>query len=248
MFDGKIKTTEYASLVVTHECNKSCPFCIDRYRGRREYITIPIVESSLKIAKEAGIKDILIVGGEPTLHPNIVKIAKTVKRFGFRVILTTNYSNPDAIRRLDGIVDCFNISFYDQKDLPRQSSFISDMTIATLIYKSQLETKEKLDRFIDKYSGIAHLKFSTLSICNKFTKENQAVGYLDELKARKIVLFDEIEGLIYRDCIIKRYDRPINPAAYQSIKIHVDGEISHSWDRNFMDDNYIKAVLSASPH
>ncbi len=28
------------TLIVTHECNKNCKFCIDKYRGTAEYISI----------------------------------------------------------------------------------------------------------------------------------------------------------------------------------------------------------------
>jgi organic radical activating enzyme len=231
MFDGKVKTTEYGSLVVTHECNKHCKFCIDKYRGQHEYITLENVNKALTKANEQGLKEILIVGGEPTLHPNIIEIAKMVKEFGFKSILTTNYTTPWIIKQLDGIVDCFNISYYNQRILPIQNDFISDITITTLIHKKQLPTKKQLDAFIDKYQNYGHLKFSTLSICNEWTKQMQKVEYLDLLDAEKLILFDEIEGLKYRDCIIKRYDKLINNNSYQSYKFHVDGEISQSWER-----------------
>jgi len=166
MFDGKIKTTEYGSLVVTHECNKHCQFFIDKYRGQAEYITLPNAEKALIIAKEKGLKEILIVGGEPALHPNIIEISKLVKKYGFKSILTSNYTMPWVIKQLDGIIDCFNISFYNQKILPMQCNFVSDITITTLIHKQQLNSKLLLYEFIDRYQNYGHLKFSTLSICN----------------------------------------------------------------------------------
>ena len=232
MFDINTKTTEYASLVVTHECNKKCPFCIDKYRGNCEYISLSNVEKSLIEAKRANVKDILIVGGEPTLHPDIVKIATLIKEKGFRSIMTTNYSKPEIVKQLDGLVDCFNISFYNQKELPKQSDFTTDITITALIHKKQLSTKKELDDFIDKFKNHGHLKFSTLSVCNEWTKANQSVTYLENLNAEKVILFDEIEGLIYNGFVIKRYDKVINDNSFQSLKMHVDGEISRSWFRS----------------
>ena len=231
MFDGKVKTTEFGSLVVTHECNKYCRFCIDKYRGRYEYITLENVIKALNKAKSLNLKEILIVGGEPTLHPNIVEIAKLVKEYGFKSILTTNYTKPSIIKQLDGIIDCFNISFYNQKELPMQCDFISDITITTLIHKKQLPNTNELNSFIDKYQNYGHLKFSTLTSCNEWTRQMQNVYYLDTLNAEKLVLFDEIEGLKYRGHIIKRNDKVIKENPYQSYKFHVDGEISQSWDR-----------------
>lgn len=231
MFDIHQKTSDYISLVVTHECNRICPFCIDKYRGKKEYITYPQVKKCLKFAKEKNIKDVLIVGGEPTLHPDIVLITQTVKDFDFRIIMTTNYSKPNIFKQLDGLVDCFNISFYNQDNLPFQKDIKSDLTISALIHAKQLETKKKLDDFIDKYSEHGHLRFSTLSICNKWTADNFFVPYLNQIDCEWVILFNEIMGQIYRDAIIKRHDLVVNNQASQLYKIHVNGEISKSWER-----------------
>jgi len=230
-FEIDTSTNEFATLIVTHECNRDCVFCIDKYRGNVEYITIPTVIKHLKYAKSLGIKDILLVGGEPTLHPDIVEIARMVKEYGFNCILTTNYGYPDVVKKLDGIVDSFNISYYGGSNIPNQSNFKSDITINALIHKRQLSTKLELDKFIDKYKSYGDLKFSTLSVCNEWTKKNQKVDYLDELPGKRVVLFNEIEGIIYRGFIIKRHDRIINSSAHQSLKLHVDGKTSNSWDR-----------------
>lgn len=217
------------SIVVTHECNKKCPFCIDKNRGILVYITIDKVLEALKHAKDKGIKDILLVGGEPTLHKDITTICKVVKLFGFNLILTTNYTLPEIVKKLDGIVDSFNISFYNQSPLPDRRNFHSDLTLSTLIFNGQLDTKQKLDEFIDKYKDRFILKFSTLAICNDWTKARQKVDYLDKLECEKVVLFDEIEGQIYRGFVIKRYDKIINPNASQSLKCLADGSISTHW-------------------
>lgn len=231
MFNIRQTVQDYMSVVLTHECNRSCSFCIDKYRGNNEYITMKNVEKAILVGKENGIKDILLIGGEPTLHPNVVEISKKFKEASFRTIMTTNYGFPEVVKQLDGIIDCFNISFYNQKDLPKQSDFISDLTIHALIYKNRLDSKEKIDSFIDTYSSHAHLKFSTLFVGNDWAKKNQVGGFLDGMKLETVVLFDEILGHIYRDAIIKRYDRIINDNARQSIKFHVDGEYSCSWER-----------------
>lgn len=235
-FNYNINVDDFATLIVTHECNKNCKFCIDKYRGNDEYISIENVIKSMKYAKKNNIKEILIVGGEPTLHPKIIEISKIIKKFGFKTILTTNYSKPDIIKQLDGIIDNFNISFYNQNILPKQKDFKSDITLNVLLHKKQLNTKDELDNFIDKYKEYGQLKFSTLSICNDWTEKNQKLDYLDQLKGKNIILFGEIEGIIYRDCIIKRFDKIVNTNSKQSIKFHVDGEISRSWNRQVLDE------------
>jgi len=55
------------------------------------------------------------------------------------------------------------------------------------------------------------------------------VDYLDALEGERLTLFDEIEGILYRGTIIKRYDKLLNPAAKQSLKCHVDGTLKYEW-------------------
>jgi len=229
MFNIKIKVNNFMSIIVTHECNKKCPFCIDKNRGTKEYITIQNIINALKYAKKKKIKDILLIGGEPTLHKDIVLIAKTIKLFGFNLILTTNYTMPNIIKSLDGIVDSFNISFYNQDNLPNQKDYRSDITLSALIYKGQLDTKENLDNFIDDYKDKFILKFSTLTDCNLWTNSHKDIEYLDKLDCEEIILFNEIIGQIYRGHIIKRHDKIINKSAKQSLKCHANGEIKTIW-------------------
>ena len=231
MFSITQKTNEYMNIVLTHECNKRCPFCIDKYRGSGEFIELETVISALHKAKESGVKDILLIGGEPTLHPRIVEISKMVKSFGFRLIVTTNYTKPEIVKLLDGIVDCFNISFYGQSSLPKQEEYLSDITLHTLIHQDQLSTKQELDSFIEEHQEHGHLKFSTLSPCNDWAKEKQGVGYLDDIDCEWVVLFNEMLGQLYNGAVIKRYDKVFRTTARQSLKCHVDGEISDSWNR-----------------
>jgi hypothetical protein len=109
MFTPDQTTYDYMSLVLTHECNKKCPFCVDAYRGSGEVISLENVRNALRFAGENEIKDILIIGGEPTLHPAVEIIAGMVKDAGFRSILTTNYTKPATVKALDGLVDERNL-------------------------------------------------------------------------------------------------------------------------------------------
>ena len=231
MFKSNTKTSDYMSIVLTHECNRQCPFCIDQYRGRNEYISLLNVQRAINFAKAHNIKDVLLVGGEPTLHPQVIEIAKMIKGAGLKTILTTNYSKPDVVKALDKYVDSFNISYYNQAELPNQRDFTADLTLSVLLFKGGIDSKEKLDKFIEKYRDKYHLKFSTLDVCNDWTRAHQNSDWLDDIGAKKVVLFNEIEGLFYKDTIIKRYDRLLNPNAEQSYKCHVDGVIKQSWKR-----------------
>lgn len=229
MFSAQQTTRDFLSVVLTHECTRRCPFCVDAYRGAAGFMTLDHVRAALDFATARGVKDILLIGGEPTEHPDIKTVAMMVKAAGFRCILTTNYAHPEIVRGLDGIVDCFNISYYNQPALPRQADFRSDLSLSALIHSRQLATQAELDAFIDAHPDSGHLKFSTLDPCNQWAMDHQHVPYLDDLDCEWVVLFNEILGQVYRGTIIKRFDRVINRHAHQSFKAHVDGQITQSW-------------------
>ena len=113
MLTKNITNDDYMSIMVTHECNRNCPWCVDKYRGRMEYMSMSVLDKHLDAAKEAGCKDISILGGEPMMHPRIADICNRVKERGFNCILTTNGDNLGLLQYLSYIVDSINISWYN---------------------------------------------------------------------------------------------------------------------------------------
>lgn len=230
-FSLETTTADYMSIMVTHECNRNCLFCVDQLRGLNEYITLDNVRLALEFAKENGIKDILLVGGEPTLHPEILTIAKMCQEQGFNVILTTNFDNLEVVYDLDQYVNSFNFSYYGQRVFPNPEKFKhADLTLSTLIFKGRFDSQKKIDKFIDTHAANYTIKFSTLTDCNEYTSTRSEVPFLDELpNCQYSVLFNEIIGQEYRGCLIKRYDKVINKQAHQSYKCHTDGVINQTW-------------------
>lgn len=230
VFRIDLQNEEYIQIVLTHECNRKCRFCIDHRRGDDAYLTKESLERAISFAKKGKTKDILFIGGEPTLHPNFREYCILVKDAGLNLIVTTNFDNPEIIHENADVVDSWNFSYYGQKNIP----FIPnvDITISGLIYsKGFLSTKEKLDAFIDKYQDKYSLKFSTLTVINEYTAKFGDPGeWIDNLDAEKIILFDFIPAQIYRGHLIKRYDieGPDLPTL-DSFKCLVDGEITRNW-------------------
>lgn len=232
MFNIETKDTDYMIIVTTHECSRSCPFCIDKYRGRKEYISLENVEKGLDYAKQLAVKDIFLTGGEPTKHPEIVEIAKRSKARGFNVVMTTNYENPNTMKELDGIVDSFNVSYYGQEELPNQKDFKSDITLSTIIWQERFPTQKDLDAFIDKYENKYYLKFSTLNSANEWYESRKSIDYLDSLPNSEFIrVFEFYPAQLYRNCIIMRSDLPHIENDVRPWKIFPDGEISNSWTR-----------------
>lgn len=231
MFDINTKTSDYISIVLTHECTRACAFCIDKYRGNGMVLTKEHLIDALEFAKSHNIKDVLLTGGEPTLHPNVIEFAKIVKSYGFRLIMTSNCDRPEILVALDPFVDCFNFSNYGQ-EMPDAKLFKhADLTITKLLYKGGIDSKKKLDTFIDKYKDSYYLKFSTMTPITDWANNNNHVHFVNCLKGEKIIIFGELPAILYKGYVIKRYDcstDAFTPIA-ESYKCLANGKIGQTW-------------------
>lgn len=93
-------------LPVTDDCNCSCPVCFAD-SGPKEtnfYLSLTRADELARVAREQGARVILLVGGEPTLHPQLPDLIKQLRRAKLRVWLATNglriARKPDLARKL----------------------------------------------------------------------------------------------------------------------------------------------------
>jgi organic radical activating enzyme len=200
----RIMQNDAMSLKVTHDCNMHCDWCIDK--RSKVYITMDQVQNALKQGKGAGIKKIFIGGGEPTLHPQILEIAELVEQMGFYQSITTNYTLPDIVKSLDGIVNTIGISYYDQKKLPHQSDYHSELILKVLLHTGRF-TREQFDAFITRYKDQFQLDFSTPIPANDWARKNGRVDWLADLQIEKTEILERGSlSQYYRGCRIDRKD------------------------------------------
>ena len=231
-FSIKQSTKDYMSVIVTHECNMRHKFCVDKYVGKSGFFDTKHLEKVITFGKKEGIKDVLFVGGEPTLHPDLCVIIAAFKAAGFRTILTTNHANLSTLYGTRDVVDCYNVSWYKDNPLPDPKDYPnSDITLGVLIHEEGISSIKELDDFIDKFSPKYDIKFSTLTPCNRYCC-SQNTDFLDSLDCEYVVLFNAILGQLYRGAVIKREDRLINHNAIPDFKVHVDGTINKTWEES----------------
>lgn len=239
MFRKDIKTNEFIHVMVTNRCNRRCPFCFDENRKFGKDITRENYLKILDKAKENNIKEVLLLGGEPLLHPDIVWMCKISKEYGFKTLITTNYANSEVLKKCDKYLDSINISYYNQKELPDQKDYKADISLSALMYKGRFDNKKDLDAFIDKYKDRFHLRLATLEPTPRFPKELCDISeFLDTLDYdEKISLFGQIEADIYRGVTIKRHDISL-PKFEQpfSFNGHVNGDYDRSWTDRYVTE------------
>ncbi len=102
-YPGKVACT-----VFLNGCNFRCPYCHNaELLGEAEPVmTVEALLAFLK--KRQGVLDgVCITGGEPTLHPELAELIRSVRAMGFSVKLDTNGYRPEILGALlgEGLLD-----------------------------------------------------------------------------------------------------------------------------------------------
>jgi len=146
-YPGKVACT-----VFTIGCNFRCPFCYSSELVLPEKIKkhpkISEKEFFQFLKSRKGLIDgVVICGGEPTIHKDLPKFIKKIKKLGFLVKLDTNGSNPEMLKRLidEKLVD------YVAMDIKAPLGLKSEIRNS----KSETNTKYKIQNTkYDKTTGV----------------------------------------------------------------------------------------------
>lgn len=80
-----------AWLTINRACNLRCVWC---YAKMTEFkggdMTLETAEKSIALLKELGLKSVILIGGEPTVHPHFLQIVEMVRLAGMEAFLVTN--------------------------------------------------------------------------------------------------------------------------------------------------------------
>lgn len=117
---------DYIQFYPTLRCNRSCDFCFNR--------SLPVVpdmsfqDSTSLIDKITGlgVKTLDIIGGEPTLHPDIVRFVCEAARRGLNVNISSNGTNIETLNELmsAGSRVSVGISINDRETFDQLKKFI----------------------------------------------------------------------------------------------------------------------------
>jgi MoaA/NifB/PqqE/SkfB family radical SAM enzyme len=85
-------------LVVTNNCNARCPLCQYWKSKPGEFLPLAVLEEKVvPLINKYNVGLTLITGGEPTLHPQLPTVIKTLEKTGTRITLITNGTHLDAV-------------------------------------------------------------------------------------------------------------------------------------------------------
>ncbi len=88
---------------LTRLCNQRCIFCLDSWNHNGTYVDTQQLMQYIDLGKALGRERLILSGGEPTIHPDYVKLLKHGKKAGYDWIQTvTNgmmFAYPEFARR-----------------------------------------------------------------------------------------------------------------------------------------------------
>jgi len=81
-----------ANLSIAAVCNRACGYCFARssWNGGPPYMALSAYERALGLLERSGIDQVRLLGGEPTFHPEFVRMVSAALERGFRVLVFTN--------------------------------------------------------------------------------------------------------------------------------------------------------------
>ncbi len=79
----KISNEKRFWLRTTRTCNNHCIFCHDSEIQNGEIIGVDTLKTEIKKAKADGFTRLILSGGEPTIHPDIISLVDYAKMLGF---------------------------------------------------------------------------------------------------------------------------------------------------------------------
>ena len=222
----------YLSIVATNSCQCNCPYCINSLTDRT--LQLPFEKAKVNIKKsvdEFGIKEAVILGGEPTLYPHLFDLIKFLKNdCGLRKVgFTTNGIKLKDVAYLGNVVetgvDFINISYHNHDEflLPNEMWDIytrfcnikkphQKIRINTNVWKGNHDTIESLLKFIGQISILC----DEIRISNIIRKDSFSVNPNAVDEAESMYMTDEEYEMLFNqllDAYEPNYSIIHNPAA-----------------------------------
>ncbi len=117
---------DYIQFYPTLRCDRSCGFCFNRAMPSAADMALTDFRHMLATLKPLPVKTIDIMGGEPTLHDDITSMVRHAVEQGFRVNVSSNGTDTDALGELCGLGRnvTVGVSINDRETLVGLSAFI----------------------------------------------------------------------------------------------------------------------------
>lgn len=186
-----------AYIEIDNYCNSKCIYCYNNIRSN-EQLSLKDFENIILKLKKIGIKCVILTGGEPTLHPNLLKFLNILKENNMIVGMSTN-----GIKLNDEMIDFFakNKSFIqvsiDSTDRETYRQIRKTDTLDIVINN----IRKMLNRKINVDAGIVLNNLSLVTLeqtIYELSKMGIATMHIEEVKDVGFAV-DNFESLYIKD-------------------------------------------------
>ena len=198
---GLVSNNAYLSVVATNKCNRNCPYCINSDTDHSLQLPVrKMVKNVSELVERYGVKEAIILGGEPTLHPDICNIIHGLKYAGIQVVrLTTNgiaLTNKLLQVMIEFGLDGLNISYHNEDFISRtrlgdiyricQMNGIK-LRVNTNIWRGNHDTILSFMEFYKTLFGVC----DEVRVSNLIPKDSFSVNPSNNDESAKMILSDE---------------------------------------------------------
>jgi len=119
---------DYIQFCPTLRCNRACDFCFNHHLSPLPDMPLQDFSTMIKNIAAFPIKTLDIIGGEPTIHPEIVHFVDKAVECGMRVNISSNGSNIDMLRELHSAEHktIVGVSINDRESLQQLKNFVQE--------------------------------------------------------------------------------------------------------------------------
>ncbi len=151
---------DYIQFYPTLRCNRSCDFCFNREMPFVPDMPLEKFRTLLGRLKNIGVTTIDIIGGEPTLHKDILAIIREAEQNGFTVNLSSNGSNVETLAHILESAEktTVGISINDRATLSHLDKFITKhKPLVKTVFDASMDR-----RLVEEIPALKPMKFYLL--------------------------------------------------------------------------------------
>ena len=192
-----------ANLSITNVCNRNCVYCFAKdTRGEfgKTYLDDETYEKALDYLERSGLKQVRLLGGEPTLHPNIKSFIKMALDRDFNIMLFTNGLMPEKVfdyltsipgKRLSILLNTIHPTENDIRGIKRQKKLMERFGKIIIAGVNIYNAKQELDYLLEYVTGYNLKKEVRLGIAHSVLSRNNVFLHPKEYPVigQKIALF-----------------------------------------------------------
>jgi radical SAM protein with 4Fe4S-binding SPASM domain len=170
---------DYIQFFPSLRCNKSCSFCFNRGIASLGDMSVDDFTRMADRLSDAGIRELDILGGEPTIYPHLATLLELGRVRGFSFLMSSNGINVSALaglmKRFDRATLTIGISLNDDLIDPALAALISaEKPVIKALSTRTRPVPPNLLAFLDTPGIEAYLIYmdalsaDDLSTCNSF--------------------------------------------------------------------------------